>query len=70
MSASRTARVWIAAAAAAAWLAAAQHGAKEHGVTPEKAGAMFKDRCANCHVAPDAAFATDRAWLGQVHDTA
>ena len=31
---------------------------------------MFQNRCVTCHQAPDPAFATDRAWLSQVLDTA
>ena len=34
------------------------------------AGALFKKSCVTCHQPPDTAFATDRAWLGQVADTA
>ena len=36
----------------------------------ESAGALFRKNCTSCHQPPDAAFATDRAWLGQVLDTA
>jgi hypothetical protein len=32
--------------------------------------ATFEGHCGRCHVAPDPAFAVDRAWLEQVHDTA
>jgi len=31
---------------------------------------LFRERCTSCHVAPDAAFAVDRAWLAQIKDTA
>lgn len=30
----------------------------------------FAHSCAKCHLPPDTSFATDRAWLSQVHDTA
>jgi hypothetical protein len=33
-------------------------------------GATFTHQCGRCHVPPDPAFAVDRAWLEQVHDTA
>lgn len=36
----------------------------------EKAGELFQRSCASCHLPPDAAHATDLAWLGQVNDTA
>ncbi len=35
-----------------------------------EAGKMFRARCMNCHQPPDPDFAIDRAWLGQVKDTA
>jgi mono/diheme cytochrome c family protein len=31
---------------------------------------LFAKTCASCHVYPDASYATDRAWLGQVLETA
>mgnify|MGYP003658738151 CR=1 FL=1 len=31
---------------------------------------IFESRCASCHTVPDPSFATDRAWLKQVSDTA
>ncbi len=34
------------------------------------AGALFRKNCVTCHQPPDTTFATDRAWLGQVADTA
>ena len=53
-------------------LAAAQHhdapAAKANPV--EEAGELFRSSCTRCHQAPDLAFATDRAWLTQVLDTA
>ncbi|MFT5291530.1 MAG: hypothetical protein ACI8QS_003664 [Planctomycetota bacterium] len=36
----------------------------------EKAGALFSKSCIGCHLPPDPAQATDRAWLTQVADTA
>ncbi len=41
--------------------------------TPSKiadAGLMFKKMCASCHVAPDLRFEVDKAWLGQLAQTA
>ena len=35
-----------------------------------EAGEMFRARCMDCHQPPDPDFAIDRAWLGQVQDTA
>ncbi|MBL4845242.1 MAG: hypothetical protein JKY65_06940 [Planctomycetes bacterium] len=31
---------------------------------------LFEGRCATCHTVPDTRFATDKAWLGQVLETA
>jgi mono/diheme cytochrome c family protein len=41
--------------------------------TPEEiaeAGALFAASCTQCHLPPDPAHPTDRAWLDQVRDTA
>lgn len=38
--------------------------------TPEEAGKSFRQACLACHQPPDPAFFTDRAWMGQVPDTA
>jgi mono/diheme cytochrome c family protein len=46
---------------------AQQHEAQ---LTAQEASKMFAERCVNCHVAPDIAFATDRAWVAQVSETA
>lgn len=58
--------------AATALIAAVQqhggHAAKDDAVA--QAGEMFTSRCVTCHQAPDLTFATDRAWLTQVLDTA
>ena len=35
-----------------------------------KIGAKFQRNCTHCHQPPDLQFATDRAWLDQVHRTA
>ncbi len=35
-----------------------------------EAGKLFQRKCSSCHDQPDLDFAVDRAWLGQVHDTA
>ena len=34
------------------------------------AGELYQSNCATCHPVPDLDFAVDRAWLGQVADTA
>lgn len=34
------------------------------------AGKLFQKSCTFCHVVPDPAHPTDRAWLNQVSDTA
>ena len=34
------------------------------------ASALFQETCIGCHVPPDPAFATERAWLDQVAHTA
>ena len=33
-------------------------------------GENFRRNCTHCHQPPDLQFATDRAWLDQVHRTA
>ncbi len=33
-------------------------------------GEKFRRNCTQCHQPPDLQFATDRAWLDQVHRTA
>ena len=35
-----------------------------------KVGAKFRRNCTHCHQPPDLRFATDKAWLDQVHRTA
>ena len=44
--------------------------AKGGAPTPAEVARLFKTRCASCHTVPDTRFATDRAWLGQVLETA
>jgi mono/diheme cytochrome c family protein len=34
------------------------------------AGKLFRSSCTSCHLPPDPAHETDRAWLNQVKDTA
>lgn len=34
------------------------------------ASALFQETCIGCHVPPDPAFATERAWLDQIAHTA
>lgn len=36
---------------------------------PDAAG-LFSASCLGCHVAPDSAFKSDQAWLGQISGTA
>lgn len=43
---------------------------REQTMTPERAGLLFATNCASCHVAPDPAYASDRAWIGQLRETA
>ena len=33
-------------------------------------GEKFRRTCTHCHQVPDLQFATDRAWLDQIHRTA
>jgi cytochrome c553 len=47
-----------------------QDDVEEHAVTPAEAGRSFANACTRCHLPPDARYATDRAWLNQVRDTA
>ena len=51
-------------------LLAAALGVVELPATGSEAKQMFLDRCKACHVAPDAQFEVDRAWLEQVKSTA
>jgi len=37
---------------------------------PKQPAEIFRSQCASCHTVPDTRFATDRAWLEQVKDTA
>ena len=34
------------------------------------AGALYQKNCMGCHQAPDLRFETDRAWVGQIMETA
>lgn len=36
----------------------------------KQAGATFRKSCVDCHTIPDKKFATDKAWLLRVKDTA
>jgi hypothetical protein len=54
----------------AAHLERAPQDDDERAVTPAEAGEAFANACARCHLPPDARYATDRAWLNQVRDTA
>lgn len=42
----------------------------ESAMTAKRAGEIFEQRCSTCHVAPDLAYATDRAWVEQIRETA
>ncbi len=44
--------------------------AQEHESADAEAARLFERSCASCHVVPDARFATDKAWLGQLPKTA
>lgn len=44
--------------------------AQDAAPTEAEALKMFQDSCTACHAPPDLRFAVDRAWLGQVADTA
>ena len=45
------------------------HGKQDAHAAPDVAK-LFRDRCITCHQPPDPQFAVDRAWLGQIKDTA
>lgn len=45
-------------------------GAQDHAPHGGQVAELFRAACASCHVAPDPAIDTDRAWLQQVEDTA
>ena len=42
-----------------------QHAQRSHDV-----GAMFQNRCMSCHIPPNPQLPADKAWLGQVRETA
>lgn len=69
-------KTWIRALVGVALLAVAGtfHDAlaqdKPREMSPGEAARLFRERCVTCHVVPDPAFATDRAWLGQIRETA
>lgn len=48
----------------------ARVAAQDHGRHAVDVAELFRTRCASCHVAPDPAIDTDRAWLQQVEETA
>lgn len=53
-----------------------QHSPGQHTQPPHGAGqisdvgAMFKKNCSSCHIPPDLRFKPDKAWLGQIRETA
>ena len=46
-----------------------EHGRPKHSDL-NRAGALFIESCISCHLPPDPNYATDRAWLNQIKDTA
>lgn len=48
----------------------AQDKAGERETLMAEIGKKFRRSCMHCHLAPDLRFATDRAWLDQIHRTA
>lgn len=60
--------VALLAVAAASAGAPAQEKPRE--MSAAAAARLFREACATCHVVPDPAFATDRAFLGQIRETA
>ena len=56
------------AVAAALVLAALEPGCQAR--ESSSASTLFQEACIGCHVPPDPAFATERAWLDQVAHTA
>ena len=36
----------------------------------KESGANYQKNCMSCHQPPDLRFATDRAWVGQIRETA
>lgn len=60
--------LWI--AAVTTMLAAAGTLSGQTAKAIQRAGKIFENRCARCHVIPDPEHRTDRAWLDQVNRTA
>ena len=56
--------------AAVAALFGASRAAAQSDALVAEIGATFRRTCTHCHQPPDLQFATDRAWLDQVHRTA
>lgn len=48
----------------------ASSSAAQDGAQLEDVAKLFQARCVSCHIAPDPAIDTDRAWLRQVEETA
>ncbi len=44
--------------------------AQERPDSIQEAGARYQKTCMACHVPPDLRFPSDRAWLGQIRETA
>tara|TARA_B110000116_G_C16229965_1_gene313274 strand:- start:236 stop:421 length:186 start_codon:yes stop_codon:yes gene_type:complete len=45
-------------------------GQGEEAAFIKEAGAKYQKNCMGCHQPPDRRFATDRAWIGQIRETA
>ena len=60
----------LAAALATITTAAAAAPPPPADISPQDAGARFTKNCSGCHQPPDLTFATDRAWLAQLRETA
>lgn len=43
---------------------------EERGGLADRARLMYERSCSSCHVVPDPAHASDRAWIGQIQFTA
>ena len=62
--------VRISLVAAAVVLCGASSATAQSDALVAEIGAKFLRNCTHCHQPPDLQFATDRAWLDQVHRTA
>lgn len=60
---------WVAASLSLALAVLSSVGRAQDG-GESKSARLFEKRCASCHTVPDLRFETDKAWLGQVLETA